>query len=448
MHSPADIWSAISRGSEFVPPTYNILLHEYSRLAGLSYLALRLPSIAAVCFTGLCSMLLFRRYIGSAPAIFACCLILEALRFTALQIRPYGAGIACFALALLFWDDLNWARSRWRPLLIFLCLTFAICLHFYDVLFVPCLALIEFLRSTLTRKFRWPVWLALLFAGLSIFAWRPLMRALSQYNAGDTTSPHFYARPSLTRLANTYYGLFCESRKIPILILAAVALIAIFCLLRVKPDHEEPSHVNQNFWVMSLGVSLFPLIVFIFSLVVTQTYNDRYVVGTIIGISALLAGALGSSPWFRRGVPLLACLAGLLTLSHQIAVYGAFDRPPVFNAIVKDIPIVIADAQQFFTLEESSPERIRSRLVYLTLPRGVEFPDPTVVNQLLRWKAINPQLPVMDAETFLKSHKEFYLLDTHAGTDDTPLNYILKKNVVDLKFQFSDGSLLLESRDR
>jgi hypothetical protein len=135
-----------------------------------------------------------------------------------------------------------------------------------------------------------------------------------------------------------------------------------------------------------------------------------------------------------------------MTYTHGTFAWGTFERAPVFQELQRNIPIVIADAQQLFTLEESSPENIRSRIVYLALPPDVPLPDSTVVHQLLRWKAINPKLPVEDVSEFLKSHDDFYVLDTHAGTDDTPLQYIAQRRPIYLKRKFADGVELFESR--
>src|SRR5580658_3074275 len=49
--SAAKIYAALKEGSEYSPPGYVTALHYYSRIAGDSYLALRLPSVAAVLVT-------------------------------------------------------------------------------------------------------------------------------------------------------------------------------------------------------------------------------------------------------------------------------------------------------------------------------------------------------------------------------------------------------------
>lgn len=448
MKSASEIWSAIYRGSEFVPPTYNLFLHYLTQIAGTSYLVLRLPSIAATFVFTYCSFRLLRRYLGIPAALFGCFIILEELRFYALQVRPYSACVALFGIALVMWDDLELPNSWWRYLTIFATLALANSIHFYSVFFIPTIGLIELMRWVRTRQFRFSVWLALFLAGVSIAVWLPLIRVFSQYNGGDVNSPAFYGRPTAMRLLYTYYDLMFVNRVIPLVIMAAAASIAFakYCGVRTEGDEPRASR-DYNFWAIVLGVSALPIVTWIFSLAVTKNFNDRYIIGTAFGDAALMTAILSATPIFRRMVPLLLVMAAGLTMMHSIAAWGTFDREPVFKYVAGDnLPIVLADAQQFFTLEESAPEYIRSRLYYLTLPPDVKLPDPTVVHQLLRWKAINQNLPVEALSTFLKSHREFYVLDTHAGTDDTPFDYMVQKGLIDLKFRFPGEVLLFRSK--
>ena len=167
--SASQIYSALMHGSEFAPPTFPLLLHYYSKIAGGSNLALRLPSIAAVLFAGFCSFILFRRHLGNASAVFGTCLILEALRSWGGLVRPYAIEAACFAAALVLWDDMNRRSAWWRSALIGLFLALATSLHFYAVLFVPCFGLIELIYILRTHKFRLSLRISLIASGASIF---------------------------------------------------------------------------------------------------------------------------------------------------------------------------------------------------------------------------------------------------------------------------------------
>ena len=440
--SASQIYSALLRGAQYDPPPFHLALHYYAKFVGGSYLALRLPSILAVLLAGLCAFVVFRRHLGNAPAAFGCCLLLETLRPYALLIRPYAPAACCFAVALLLWDDLNRRYNWWRCTLIGLLLAFAVSLHFYSVLFVPCFGLMELTRTVRTRNFRLSLWFALVAAGASIFLYLPSMHALSQYNAGDASSPAFYAKPTLSKLILAYSDISFMGGSIIILVFAAMAAIAIgrFCGFRGADEHKDDHAGQKDFWTLAFGAVLLPLIVFLFSLAVTRTFNERYTIAGAVGMSALLTGIFSDALFFRRAVPLILLLASLLTLHHRIYSIGEFDQSALFRATPGPYPIVVAEGTQFLALEESAPADIRSRLIYLTPPPTVQVPDVTNQHQIERWKALNPNLPVDDTSEFLRLHPKFYLVDTRSS-DDTPATYLLSKRLVELTAQ--PGNVLL-----
>lgn len=450
MKTAHEIWSAMYKGSEFVPPSYNLFLHYWSQIFGASYLSLRIPSMVGALVFAYCCFQLLRRYLGLPAALLGCYMVLEQVRFYAIQIRPYSVCVALFGIALILWDNLELPNSRWRYFGIFATLALATSIHFYSVFFVPALGLIEVLRWVRARQFRPALWIALFLAGASIAIWLPLIRAFSKYNGGDINSPNFYGQPTIPRILFSYNYLFFGDRVVAIIILTCISLIALAKLWgsEREPEDAPKASLDFNFWAIVLGVSALPFVTWLFSLVTTRNYNDRYVFAAAFGVAALLTGVFSVSPAFRRMVPLLLVMGAALTLTHQPFAWGTFVREPVFKWLANDdLPIVTADAQQFFTLRESAPDYIRSRVFYVSLPTDLKLPDPTVVHQLLRWKDINPKLPVEDVSTFLKLHHDYWMIDTHAGTDDTPLDYFVERGLVNLRYRFPDGTLLLHSTD-
>jgi hypothetical protein len=205
--------------------------------------------------------------------------------------------------------------------------------------------------------------------------------------------------------------------------------------IRENPlEIRENKDLRKDFWTAVFGASLLPIIVFAFSVTVTKTFEERYVASAAIGMSALVAGSLSNARLFGRAVPFLVLLAALLTAGHRPHYVGEFDRKAVFQRLSGSLPIVVADGLQFCPLEESAPAEIRSRLVYLTLPPGVQAADPTNEHQIERWKAIDPSLPVESVAEFLKRTPEFYVLDTRLS-DDALTTYLLDRHLIELTSQ-------------
>ena len=413
--NPAAIYSALAHGSEFAPPTFPLLLHYFTKVAGGSNLALRVPSILAIVVAVGCSFSLMRRYLGLERAAFGAVLALEGLRVYALQARPYALVCACMAVALVLWDSPNRTPGRqpawWRSAAIALVLAFAISLHFYAVLLVPCLGLMELLYAWRTKAFRPAMWIALVFGGASILIWKPLMNAMSRYVSMDSSSPAYYARPTFERLLSIYDTLFLRGTITPLLLFAALFVSAIALFLGMKTAEDAPEASDEGrigFGAMLIGLAVFPLIVFVFSRFVTKAFAERYTIAAELGISAIVAASLRVTPLFRRAAPLLVALAAVLTLGHQSMVPRPVD---VVRDLPGQYPVVVASGKNFFELLELATPEEKKRLIYLTAPTDVVLPDPTNEHQIERWKAINSDLRVEDLDQFLSTNDRFYVVD-------------------------------------
>lgn len=444
--SAKQIYAALAHGSEFGPPTYPLLLHFLAKVTGGGNLALRIPSIAGVVVTGCCSLILFRRHLGLPRAAFALCLVLEAIWPFTIQVRPYALETACMAGALLLWDDLGVRASWWRCVWIGLLLALAASLHFYGVLFVPCLGLIELIYFMKSRIVRTPVWIALVAAGASIGVWLPLIHTMSHYISGDAGSPNYYAQPNVGRFIQAWCSLFLQGPWTILLLIFAMLAIAAGRLREPESSSQELPEESRpaEFWAVVVGMALFPCIVFLFSCTVTKTFNERYAIASVIGMAALVAGTIRATPFFRRTLPMILLFASVSALLQGISSTPAYDLDAITGDLPGNDPIVIGDGLAFFPLMESSPAAIRSRFVYVTLPEETPIGDPTNEHQIERWKAINPTLPVESVTEFLQQNPRFYLVDWQTS-DDTPVRYLLGLHRIELEQQ-AGKTLVFRSR--
>lgn len=452
--SVSAIYSALLKGSEFSPPGLPVLLHFCGPVLSGSNLAFRIPSILSILLTGILLFVLSRRFLGDAGGILAGCLTLEVLSPFGLQARPYALVTFLFMAVLVLWDDLSrdnvsHRAAAWRIPLIALLLSTAISIHFYAVLFVPCIALLELLRACRTHKLRYSLWAAFLLAGASIFLWHPLMHALHQFSFQDVqTSQQFVARPTFQSLIEMYAYLFLGLKNsggvvgiaglIVLSVIASTALAGLYQRLRKDKQRTivQPLKVSQershDLWTLVIGVLLFPIIVFGFSVIVTKTLYLRYLIAGVIGASTLLAEVLRGSPHFSRvGVPSALLFAAALNMAWGVPSMEFTDQTQVYTAMPGPYPIVLADSCLFFSFEESAPADFRSRMVYLTIPDDVPVIDAQCVDAIKRWKTINPALPVEDSAKFLHEHPRFYLLDEQT-IDHTPGRYLSALHRIDL----------------
>ncbi|MBV8834355.1 MAG: hypothetical protein JO108_34590 [Acidobacteriaceae bacterium] len=455
--SAAAIYSALAHGAEFSPPTYHLLLHYLSAVAGDSYLVYRLLSVFAHIVTGICLFTLLRRYLDISSAAFGVTFaLLGFLPFFALQARPYALLVACFALATLLWDDLDRTGiSFWRVAGIALLLAFTGSLHFYAALFVVCLGSMELVWSMLHARVRPAVWIALIVSGLCSLAWLPLLRTLSRFNAGDTWGSSYYARPKISALGFVYMKLFLFSGQHVLFLLSTIVLLgAAYALsgsrglkassFRVAAGPTEKS--RTNLYVIAFCEVVFPLCIFIVARLVTKTFNDRYCLIGCLGFSILAACVVSHLSTIRIIGPFMVLIACSMTLM-DIPSFGerADYLQPMLARTDRSLPVVIGEGLQFLQLEESAPPATRSRFVYVTAPAGVVSPDPTNENQVKRWIPIRPDLPITDAATFFARYPRFYILHTGISTD-VMTDWLASKGLLDRVVARQGGAWLFEAR--
>jgi preprotein translocase subunit Sec61beta len=444
LHSAHDVISALYHGSEFSPPTYDLLLYAMTHLVGSeSYRLLRLPSILATMVSGLCIFALIRRYFGVHAAGFGLAFALLSFWSSyALEIRPYALVVACFACAVLLWDGLEEHRpALWRVGLMSICLAGAVSLHFYSILLVACVGLMEMFWSLHHhRRLRLPAWIGLMIAGGSFLIWLPLIRTLSHYNAGDTGSSHYYAQPVFDHLLDTYVLLsVVGKRQILFLAVTLCFITAAYTRRKIRlPDeavlerHSDQEKTAAKFYIIAFCAVAYPVIIYLFAAVVTKTYNVRYTLAAGLGFALLAAFLISRIPAFRPAVaPILAVACALAFISPEpVGVYtNVREVNAVLDHATKPYPIVVSEGLQYFQLREDLPNALKARLVYVTAPEGVVSPDPTNENQVKRWIPLRRDLKVVDARTFLAQNPHFYVLHT-GGSVGILTNWLIEKGIL------------------
>lgn len=201
---------------------------------------------------------------------------------------------------------------------------------------------------------------------------------------------------------------------------------------------------RDDFWGLILCSLMFPLVVFLFSMISSKTYHVRYVIPGFFGAAAVLTEVLSGFPLFRRLVPVSILIATGWMLLLGVPAIPIFDHSAIYDALPGADPIVVADGSQFFQLEESAPIRFRSRLVYLVVPSDVPVGDSVNEHAILRWKTIRPDLPVENSGEFLLKCRKFYVLDERTA-DGSPARYFSSLNLID-SWKTIHGAVIYRSR--
>jgi 4-amino-4-deoxy-L-arabinose transferase-like glycosyltransferase len=440
------VWEALRQGAEFSPPLYHVLLRAILAAGFDDPVILRLPSILAIAVVALAAFVLVRRRFPLPLACLALVFCLSGPLFAfAIQARPYAGVAACFALACTLWDGpAERPVSGPRALGIALLLGLAVGMHFYAILLVAALGLMELVWMLRHRRIRWPVILALAAAAAALLPWLPIMRAASAYNHGDTAAPDYYARPTLARLVGTYVEMAGGDRLLPPVPLAML-LVALGARLLAR---RRAAARTEDLGIVAGVLCAVPLLVFVFAAVVTGTFNARYVIVTVLGVGLFVAQGVAAH---RRGRVIACALIGVAAASllWTAARPWTFRREAAIDLAAlapAGLPIATGNGLRFFEIYDGADPATRARLTFLQAPDLSRSPDPTNDHQVERWGRIDPALPIAPMDTFLAAHPEF-LLYTDAQFPDLVADSLQARGYAATPVVARDGmSLLLVRR--
>jgi hypothetical protein len=161
----------------------------------------------------------------------------------------------------------------------------------------------------------------------------------------------------------------------------------------------------------------------LFSFAVTHTFNLRYAVAATLGLAILASRLVAAARWATAVSCFLVLVAigVMLNAGIRLPSEDPLDRAlALVDRAPQNLYIVTGNGQRFFEIREGAAAAVADRLVYLKSPAEIVNPDPTNEHQIGRWKAIGPDLAVMDIAAFVESHSRFLLFGDAVAVDLLP----------------------------
>jgi len=280
------------------PPTYHLLSHLCMDILGRKAIALRLPALAGFLLFQLCLFFFVRRIAGDRSAIIAAAIpTLTASFHYSVEARPYGLLLGFYALSLLCWqiatqfDDspANTSHpSRLLPLIgLALSIALAITSHYFGVLILIPVSLGELSRILIRKRIDFGVLTALILGLASVGLILPFKRALMAYQQ------HYYTGVTVEKIAESYRGLVYRytwsdsAQKLTHYLLLIVALVLLFeGYQRFK---RRPAAEHAYTWIALAAMALLPFFGYLFGRFVTHTLEVRFVMATLVALTAIFA---------------------------------------------------------------------------------------------------------------------------------------------------------------
>lgn len=411
---------ALKLGADTAPPGFYWLMKASCKLFGYTDLGLRLPTITAIFIFAVAIFFLLRKHVGSALAGAAAIVpLFGSAESNAYFARPPALMMAAFALLCLVWEHDRSAKPRlWRSVAIAALLGFAISMHFYSVLFVPIMALLELVWTSEHRQIRKRHWAGIFAGACVLLLWLPVIGPIYRMTHASAKSPAYYAHPTPMHLFE-YLRNIAFSPTLILFLIVLLLLCGTWRWLQIRHSSLRLDHVlsipADNLGAVGFAAGIYPLLTYVFTLIVTHVFNERYIVSCALGISIALALLVRSLRWTRTAELLLVLIVvGLYDKSALTALRSPMSRFAQFESVMQkvpgDEPIALPDGGSFFAAQESADPAIRARTVYVFLPAGMSDADTEPGRIATAWHTLRPELPIVDNAKFLAEHKSFYIL--------------------------------------
>jgi hypothetical protein len=411
--SVSEIIDATRNGIDLTPPLYNVLAHLLLPIAPES-LAIRLPATIGFSAMGV-GLLWFLHHRLPALCAFVAVLLAYQLAFPyGTEGRAYGLICGIAALSLACWRQAAEGRNRLLSVSLLALFSGAMAaLHYFTVFFAACLLLAELVRWRRSGKFDMAVWLAVL---------APIALVLALYYpfivAARRETVHFWGTAHL--------GFMIELYATPAAALLVAFLGAAF--LPAAGSRRAPVAMPAHELAAIVAIAIVPVVLIVLFKVLALGFVLRYVLWSVVGISALTAVLLN---FFGQGRPLLAAvvLAGLAAYvgvvearsmaridelrTAQSEMVALSKLPPSDEPILVTSPVASVELSFY-----ASPE-LRTRLIYPDCPeldlRYLGFNAGTIgLEGLAR---ISP-LKLERCEAVLSNRKPFKLVVGNEKGDD------------------------------
>jgi hypothetical protein len=366
------------------PLAYHALAHVAIRLFGPGAFALRLLSLLGFFLMQICLFVFVRRIAGERAGIFALAFpTLTGTFYYAVDGRPYGLLLGLFALAMVSWQAAARHESKRTVALVTLAAAIALALntHYFGVLLLVPLGAAECFRSFQRRRLDLPVLASIGAGAAGILGVLPFLKAAAEFGANYYSQGHIDPWKIGSAFVETLTGIPLSDRGEAILLVFLVIASCFVLWSCVRQARGGTVQLPASEAVLLLALGALPFLGFLLARLGSHVFEVRYVLGAVVGITALVA--IGLSPLFRRqrawndallllfSAVAVSCVAHVALAQIQSrAVLSALNLSPEIKAAIlaspdKQLYIQHLGLFEFASCYEPDPDlRSRMTLVY------------------------------------------------------------------------------------
>ena len=418
------LWSALKAGVDGTPPAYYFIVQTVRRLPGDPHLLVRVPSIFGYLLTLFAVFWITRRRRSAAVSLAAVALLsLSPFREYAVEARPYGLIVGLLASAAVLWTEVD--HKRYSGILLSVILALAVSCHYFVIVALAIFFVAEAAFTLESRRVRWRVWFAVLFAGVPFLIFLPgLLRF------GHAFAPHFWSRTSWSDAIRTYQTYLPLDLTLSLALLMTFAMVlARFVFLQIRSEWSVSSGrrtTRVSEMVLIAGFMFYPAMLAIITRLLHSVYTPRYgspaVFGLVLGLVYFLRLPRIASKFAVFALLVVIGLRGIQDFMHLALRAPEIDEPwsqlAAISRRAPELPVVIGSGLRFLEATEYSEAALRPRLVELIdEASAVRFVGTDTVEKTNLALAQFVPLATVEPSSFEATHNRFILYSTNRGLD-------------------------------
>lgn len=453
LHPFARLWQALQAGADGMSPGYYVIIQLASMLPGDPHVTLRLPSILGYILTLVGVYFFTQKRLQEFSGLMAVVLItLTPFRAYAVEARSYCLLVGFLAISAVFWQNIG--EKRFMTPLFALALTMSVSFHHLAVVAISSFGVAELTCTLMSRRIRWGVWAACLFATTPFFLSLPIL-----LHCREVFGDNFWSRPSWSMVIDTYKSYYViDGIKLTFVLIFFFGIVTGESMLRMFRKSRETSlecHFGLPEIILVGSFLLYPALLVVLTKFLGGGYVPRYGLPVIFGL------VIGSMYLFHTIClkSYSAHLLGALLIVFAMQACVDFTRLSKAGVSRQDeywtrlaelsrdepgIPVVIGSGLRYLEATEYAPPELRNRLVHVVdTDSASRLVGTDSADKLIRILAQFIPLRVEDLGPFQAAHQRFIL---YSGSGLEWFTQYLVERKYHLKLLSKDADGLVEKK--
>jgi hypothetical protein len=336
------ILTALSHGTDSLPPLYYLVVRMFGKVFGQSEVAVRLPSTLAMVATLLVTFDCARRLTDGLHGLIGMVIAAWPLAGEGFEGRSYAIYVMFAALSLWVWTFTG-VNKKVSAVLFGTTLVLGVSFHYYAVLLLA-----PYLLWEISRRKPWQPPSANLIAGTIGVTIPAVLLSHFVLSFSSKFAPGFWSRPSIRDLTEIYSHIFIGG-------VLVLALIILWIVLANGGQDSIPLQPMQPGETIGWLFLCLPLAGFVAAELKTNAFAVRYFLALVPGVAVAFAcwtwRTFHDAPRVSLGIFLLIAAWGGMHQVQRVRHWHSVETPGTREYLVLEATLK-QDGRQYFVFSD------------------------------------------------------------------------------------------------